>query len=188
MSTELRRVPKNWIHPSDHKTSNYESQLAFRPPQYHAWRPLYDEDWAHAARVWWGRRIGYALKRVFLYPLMLVGLFPATWEIADGWNTDDSPPKYWHYRPSWPTRARTHYQLYETVSEGTPISPVCATIGELVEWCATQTREVWVGTQGMTREEWARFFERGGYSMSGVYTPREGFIAGVKYMARKSSA
>ncbi len=29
---------------------------------------------------------------------------------------------------------RTHYQVYETVSEGTPMSPVFATKEELIEW------------------------------------------------------
>ena len=38
--------------------------------------------------------------------------------------------------PDWPAAERTHFQMYETISEGTPVSPVCATAEELASWMA----------------------------------------------------
>ena len=40
------------------------------------------------------------------------------------------------HMPHWPIKRRTHWQMYETVSEGTPISPVMATAEELARWLA----------------------------------------------------
>jgi len=40
-------------------------------------------------------------------------------------------------RPRWQQKP-THFQIYETVSEGTPVSPVFATEKEIVEWLITQ--------------------------------------------------
>lgn len=187
MSTELRRVPKDWQHPSDHRDADrYESKLAYVPPPFYRWRPLLDKDWATAEREWWRDRIAHAVKRALYYLPSLFGWLEPPSEVCWPWTLEDHPrPRYLDYRPRWQKRERTHYQLYEDVSEGTPISPVCATVDELVEWCAAQTKEVWVGTQGMTRAEWQRFFERGGYSMSGVFTPETGFVTGIKYMARE---
>ena len=37
------------------------------------------------------------------------------------------------YRPAFASEA-THYQIYETVTEGKPCSPVFETLGEMVEW------------------------------------------------------
>jgi hypothetical protein len=47
------------------------------------------------------------------------------------WAGDPPDPKY--YRPEW-TSEPTHYQVYETVSEGTPVTPHFATKEELVEY------------------------------------------------------
>jgi len=64
--------------------------------------------------------------------------------------------------PHWPDEARTHYQMYESTSEGTPISPVMASPEELAHWlvdneasafaCMTATYEQWLAT---CREGWA---------------------------------
>lgn len=34
------------------------------------------------------------------------------------------------------TKEMTAYQLYETITEGTPISPVCQTAEEMINWLA----------------------------------------------------
>lgn len=38
------------------------------------------------------------------------------------------------YVPDFLEVEKTHYQIYETVSEGTPISPVFASLQEMEEW------------------------------------------------------
>ena len=47
------------------------------------------------------------------------------------WN--GSPPNPDFYRPAWPEASATAFQVYETVSEGTPVSPVFPTREELVD-------------------------------------------------------
>ena len=37
-------------------------------------------------------------------------------------------------RPGWRKGEATHYQIYENVSDGTPVSPVFATLGNLRTW------------------------------------------------------
>lgn len=186
MSTELRRVPADWEHPIEPDYTRYEHKLAYTPGIGFKWRPLLDRDWASAERAWWRERISEALARAVCYLPSLLGLIEPPTCVLYPWTAEDNPrPSYETYRPRWSKRERTHFQLYEDVSEGTPITPVFATIAEMVEWCAAQTREVWVGTQGMTREEWQRFFERGGYSISAVYTSETGVVPGVKWMARE---
>lgn len=48
------------------------------------------------------------------------------------WHGEAPDPEY--YRPRWTADEATHYQLYETVSEGTPLSPPFASKAELVEY------------------------------------------------------
>ncbi len=45
-----------------------------------------------------------------------------------------SPPNVDYYRPDWKEEEMTWFQMYETVSEGTPVSPAFATPQELVDY------------------------------------------------------
>jgi hypothetical protein len=49
------------------------------------------------------------------------------------WQYHGDPPNPEYYRPKWTDDERTHIQMYETVSEGTPVTPVFASKRELVE-------------------------------------------------------
>lgn len=69
------------------------------------------------------------------------------------------------FRPDWPAGAATWYQAYETVSEGTPISPPFATEDELIEWLSTHA-DFW--NQGPRTWESAVRFVRGGWAPSAV--------------------
>lgn len=40
------------------------------------------------------------------------------------------------YMPDWQEEERTHLQMYESTTEGTPISPIMATKEELARWLA----------------------------------------------------
>lgn len=56
--------------------------------------------------------------------------------LRDGW-LDDDPPNYGcDVMPQWPESERTHYQMYESITEGTPISPVMETPEALARWLA----------------------------------------------------
>lgn len=59
------------------------------------------------------------------------------------------------------------YQLWETVSEGSAISPVFATPEELAEWLATSQDYKWrKNDQGTTREQWLKFIVGPGWCPS----------------------
>jgi hypothetical protein len=97
----------------------------------------------------------------------------ADWK-ADGSEPDEEPTDC-YCRPEWPEDAATHYQAYENVSEGTPVSPVFATTDELIEWMVQPIDRLspfnrgadWQCMQGRTREQ-AEYFADGGYAPSMV--------------------
>lgn len=68
------------------------------------------------------------------------------------------------------------WQMWETVSEGSPISPVFATAEELASWLAENNRGVDVGT---TREQWLKMILGDGWSPSFILSER-GFQTGVQ--------
>lgn len=121
MGREIRRVPPDWQHPRDE-----------RDPRHY--RPLYDNDFQSAAREWMDGALAWENRThpdIVKDPTM-PERFPFFWQ----WHGD--PPDEEYYRPTWSAESRTHYQVYETVSEGTPVSPVLATEDEVVCWLEGQ--------------------------------------------------
>jgi hypothetical protein len=57
------------------------------------------------------------------------------------------------YMPEWPEEECTHYQMYETTSEGTPISPVMPTPESLAKWLADTGASAF-GPMTSSYEEW----------------------------------
>lgn len=144
MGREVRRVPANWQHPKDERGH---------------YIPLLDGSYWAKAREWreseaaWrrGEVPEYATEKDLEMPY-------SKWA---GSHPDESD-----YRPDWPDELRTHYQMYETVSEGTPLSPVFATPEELARWCADNGADAGCGATA-TYEQWLRV-ARGGYAPSMV--------------------
>lgn len=114
MGREVRRVPPHWDHP---KTKLYHNGYGYQP--------MFDETFAAAAARW---------KKDF-----------AEWESGGNkdhpdmqfWEWDGGPPDREYYRP-WADDDATWFQLWETVSEGTPVSPPFATKAELIDYLAEQ--------------------------------------------------
>lgn len=120
VSREIRRVPPNWEHPRNPETGRFI--------------PLYDKSYEEESAKW------------------LAGC--ASWE--DGTHTDlvEDPtmkqrfPHYWDFhggppdqdvcRPAWKDDEATAYQVYETVSEGTPMSEVFLEEAHIIDWCIEQ--------------------------------------------------
>lgn len=81
------------------------------------------------------------------------------------------------YMPVWKDEEKTHFQMYESCSEGTPVSPVMETPEKLARWLAdneasasgseTASYESWLG---MIRKTWApsAAINNDGVLMSGV--------------------
>ena len=57
--------------------------------------------------------------------------------------------------PDWPEAERTHYQMYETTTPGTPISPVMETPEALARWLFKDSPDHdYFATSGATYESW----------------------------------
>ena len=129
MGREIRRVPPGWQHPRkkcEHSPWFGGCSEALENDGY-CYQPMHDRVWAEEMAKYdveeaaWdrGERPEYCdpdYKGSFV-----------------DWNGEPPDPAY--YRPAW-TAEPTHYQVYETVSEGTPLTPVFATQAELVDYLA----------------------------------------------------
>lgn len=126
MGREIRRVPPNWEHP---RWTRDETSEPRRIGQY---KSLYDKDYDTAAAKWLAE----------LADFKPTGHSKYYWEYAGG------PPNEKSYRPKFAAEP-TWYQVYETVSEGSPVTPPFATQDELIEYLVT-TGEM-AGTQYQRR-------------------------------------
>lgn len=106
MARICRRVPKDWKHPKNPHTGQFT--------------PLYDGDWQTAAAKW---KDGYQAWR------------PEEHGGFEFWEHHGAPPEREEYMFEAPHPDRSFYQMYETVSEGTPLTPVFSTAEELARYC-----------------------------------------------------
>ena len=132
MGREIRKVRADWKHPK-------------RGGKY---VPLHDgadlkrrtEDWDRSAAAWArGEFPDYASEESR----------KLTYEEWDG-----KRPSPGDYMPAWTPEEATHFQMYETTTEGTPISPVLSSPEAVARWCAdngasafggmTQSYEAWL--------------------------------------------
>lgn len=164
---EIRRVPKDWQHPRDEEGG---------------FKPLYDEDYQSACRKWWADAMAHHNAETFC---------PESEERADGgmnewwWDWDGPPPSEASYRPAF-TEPADHYQIYETVTEGTPCSPVFSSLDEMANWmCLPIDRSSeyndgadWQCMQGRTKEQALLFITKSS-TFSFVVIPGRGIVDGV---------
>lgn len=113
MGREIRRVPLDWEHPRD-EDGHYI--------------PLHDRTYEEAAEEW--------LQALLRWE---AGEDPARERsgIRYYWEYAGPPPEPEHYRPAWESEP-TGFQVYETVSAGTPVSPVFASLDDLRAWLLAQ--------------------------------------------------
>lgn len=132
-----------------------------RRPDGH-YQPMRDKPLSVAVAEW--------QEEVATYPNLVAAL-----------EAGEASPDPEYYRPEWPASAVLGFQIYEDVSEGTPLSPVFATAEELVEWL-THPQAVGIGGEviAMTSEA-ARRFVADGWAPSMVYTDRTGFVSGLEF-------
>ena len=91
-------------------------------------------------------------------------------------GADDEANRY--YQPEgWPPPDERGYVVYQTVSEGTPITPTFATQEELIDWLATKGT-AWDGP--MSRAGAERFVRQQPYVPSGISTPATGLLTGLQ--------
>ena len=82
------------------------------------------------------------------------------------------------FRPNWTSEEMTHYQWYEDVSEGTPMSPPFATEAELVDYIVEHGDPVY---GAITRQQAERFV-RDKWAPSFIGIPGKGLIGGMQFI------
>lgn len=146
MGREIRMVPPNWEHPMK---ECHHSPWAGGCTWSHShggqcFQPQHDRSFREAAQEWkdgmakWesGERPEYASDEG---------------KALEYWEYEGGPPDREFYRPDWPEGYAIWFQVYETVGEGTPITPPFATKAELVDWLCTN-KDYW-NKGPLTREQ-----------------------------------
>jgi len=81
------------------------------------------------------------------------------------------------YMPEWPENEKTHIQMYEDTSEGTPISPVMDAPEALAQWLVDNNASAF-GSDTATYDQWLSTI-KSGYAVSAMFVPGKGLISGV---------
>lgn len=143
MGRELRRVPANWNHPKNAK-GNYI--------------PL-SQNFAESVKNWDERNAKWQAGMRSDYN---GGWQPKGKECGsmtfEQWEGER--PVASDYMPDWSEEEKTHMQMYEDTSEGTPISPVMKSPEELAHWLADNNASAF-GSATATYEQWLNTIHRG---------------------------
>lgn len=159
MGREVRRVPAGWRHPKDGAGRFI--------PLFGGSVSAKIREYKEEARQWaLGYRRSWAKDRMEFVPR------DASTEDLSFEDWAGEVPKPEEHMPDWPEAERTHYQMYETCSEGTPISPVLETPEALARWLADTWASAF-GSMTATYEEWLAMIQGPGSSASA------GIIGGV---------
>lgn len=168
MGREVRRVHKDWQHPRNDQGHHI---------------PLFDgrklaehtADWDVGAEKWeQGFRRHYG---------------DHTW-VPKGDECEEMPYSEWagerpdprDYMPEWSEEERTHLQMYENTTEGTPISPVMENPEDLARWLADNYASA-SGIMTATYDQWLSMIGQG-WAVS-LVTVEGQLMSGVEASGRK---
>ena len=115
MGREIRRVPSNWDHPKN---------------EHGSYQPMFDASATERFEEWlkdFGK-----FKRNELSEISEEHGYDINDPYSAFCDWNGGPPDHQYHRPSW--SEATWWQVYETVSEGTPVTPPFATQHELIEY------------------------------------------------------
>ena len=149
MGREIRRVPKDWEHPKN-DAGNFI--------------PLYDESYKQASEAW--------MKDLNDFENDVDGDKTTAlkeYKTEFYWDWNGPPPNKQSYRPEFISKPAC-YQIYENVSEGTPVSPVFETETKMIEWLIEK---------GYT-EKSAKEFVKMGHAFSMMFSPSTGMVPGIQ--------
>ena len=148
MGREVRQVPPNWEHP------RYTDRDAPRSQLIGKYRPCFDQDFEAAAAEWVE---GFDQWRAGKHPCQ--DDYPY-WEWKSPPERDSCRPKF-SQEPTW-------WQVYETVSEGTPVTPPFPTKEELVDWLVNKGENHGTEYEERFSRKAAEGFVEAGYALSMV--------------------
>lgn len=120
MGREVRKVPANWNHPKIDRHGRTDFQ------------PMHDEHFDAKFAEWLA---DFDRIRAGNLTDLEIECYPRG--LADWLNDEGLPPDPTYYRP-WRDEDATWVQVWETVSEGTPVTPPFATPEELIDYLATK--------------------------------------------------
>ncbi len=105
--------------------------------------------------------------------------------LREGWLDDQEPFMGLNVMPQWPADERTHFMMYETTTEGTPISPAFATAEELARWLADNKASAYADITA-SYDAWMAMINAGDAPCFGIV---EGvLITGVELVAQEASS
>lgn len=152
MGREVRKVPKDWKHP---KRAEDPSRL----------QPLFDGASYEGRAQTWLRGL-FEWEAGTYWSLVTIAEdtgkpYASKEEFRYYWDYDGPPPLAEDFMlVGVPESERTHFQLYETTSEGTPKGPVFETLEELCAWAAVHATTF--ADARATKDEWLRMLSPGG--------------------------
>jgi hypothetical protein len=171
MSREIRKVPADWVHPTNGHYANGEIRYhaLFEGSKYNARATSWAEDKAKWDR---GEYPDYADEEDK----------KLSFEEWDGERPDIND-----YMPDWPEEEKTHFMLYETTSEGTPMSPAFATVEELARWLTDNEVSTFGYNRTTAYENWLAFCKEGSaHSVTFAMSLPDGeTISGVDLVSHK---
>lgn len=162
MGREIRRVIPNWEHPKKENGG------------YH---PMYDSSASERFDEWLKEFEDFKINELEdackEYGYDINDPYSAFCEYCG------TPPNHNYYRPKWDKAEATWWQVYETVSEGTPVSPPFATPEELIDYLVEhgdfwdQKRRADGRTHLISCDPWSReaaevFVKGSGWSPTGM--------------------
>lgn len=164
MSREVRRIPASWIHPT------YE--FGCRKGEY---RPLRSEKFEDDLDFWKKYQKQWCAGLVFSYSKN--SWIERTPDKGEDYEEEYGPePSRSDYMPTW-TEEASHFQMYETTSEGTPISPVLESPEALARWLVADGASAFAN-QTASYEAWLRVAQ-GGFAPSLVGTMGREMTSGI---------
>lgn len=175
MGREVRMVPANWQHPQE--KSDYTGELCFVP--------LFDGDYESAASDWdegW-EKWQQGLCENYSSDEKWTAIEPEYQQMRyTGYAGSRPSPD--DYMPQWPAEMRTHLMMYETTTEGTPISPAFETPEDLARWLADNEASAFA-RQPASYEHWLAV-AKGGWAPSMVISGGH-MKSGVEFMGQEKS-
>lgn len=148
MGREIRRVPPNWEHPKEHKWERNWRTGQFE--ETNEYKPMFDKSFEERAKEWLGDMQKWLDGRYYDKPED--NDYAKTIRAYSDYCGKFPDPNY--YRPEWTEEECTAYQIYETVSEGTPTSPVFQTEQEMIDWLVSEGRSLYAATE-FVKGSWA---------------------------------
>lgn len=185
MGREIRRVPPTWQHPR-HERGHADAG---------EYMSLYDEDF-ETAIVKWMQEANAWVAQVRAGETPELGWYPddsdeEAWARANPYKSFvqwySAPPDPESYRDVF-TEEPTAYQIYENVSEGSPISPVFQTREELLAWCQQDHPSKYWPWQALSADAAEQFIEAGS-APSLSFSPTFGVVEGAQafeYLGKSS--